>query len=976
MSIKVSQLGAATTTDANDLLYLVDVSEGTGGSKSITIENMRVSMQVGVQPLDADLTALSLLDGATKGDMIIASATNTWARHPHPGDPGTAFRALTATANQTLTWQNLGTAANHDASYFALAAHTHAYQLLDEDLTAIAALNSTGYLKRTGTNAWGLVTSIPWSDITGAPGGFTPVAHAVTHELGGADELELAISQITGLQTALDGKQPLADVLTQISAMSGTDAGVMVYDAGDTEWQKRIIPGSPNPSGYVTILGITAGEVEWVDVPLSSGVVGTGTVGRIPKYVTTGSIGNSKIAENISGSYVVSIVSTLASDVNLNFTHTAGVTDDYIITRMQPAYIHNIASICYGDETNNAVSKLSGGWLSGTTRKVDWTISRKYSGGTKYVSLDGAKDYESGSNAIVIGDTSTVSIGGLSSVARFTVMSGSETIAATDLLASTLYVANGNIISGGSVFCFGNASGCSLTLKGTNSSYSGLVSDLNLGLGGANRWCLRGYGGSYSVPLTLDFVFDDGAFEGAHLRLSASASGPIIGSTLTFSTTLSYSYEMASINSDGLIEGMQITPGTRAGTVDPKIYLVSTYNSGTGNLELYTNDALRLRVGRYGTVYCYTGTYDHTDTILNIGSTDNVNYYLKIGRYYDGTNSSFEIDTQGTGNFGRLYILRNHQAVDNYVVFGSDLTVGGTTIFGAGRFNSIYGNFSGGLHIAGPSLVTDSEYLDIGNQFQVNGYSAFVAGNTDGVLLGADKSGFDITDDHTKFGGLWGHSYDTDAVSVALLQYYTSGSIADIVIGGNHASAPSNRRCATTVRLEAVTDISHTAYDAYFELNGTTKRASLLGYYLRVQDPDDINKGVYLYSGGCYAIKVQAGEAMSAGHVVCIKQSGGADNKVWKCPTSGNENLYPCGIIMSDVSADAWCIMCIAGICYVKPESGVTATRGYALLASTSTAGTVSEIASQTTYYAQKIGNWLDTGSGAGVATRAIVHFC
>ena len=50
----------------------------------------------------------------------------------------------------------------------------------------------------------------------------TPVAHAVTHELGGSDELELAQSQITGLSTSLDSK---ADKVTTVSAGTGLTGG-------------------------------------------------------------------------------------------------------------------------------------------------------------------------------------------------------------------------------------------------------------------------------------------------------------------------------------------------------------------------------------------------------------------------------------------------------------------------------------------------------------------------------------------------------------------------------------------------------------------------------------------------------------------------------------------------------------------------------------------------------------------------------
>ncbi len=47
-----------------------------------------------------------------------------------------------------------------------------------------------------------------WSTLSGKPTSFTPATHAAAHAAAGADPLTVSISQVTGLQTALDGKQP------------------------------------------------------------------------------------------------------------------------------------------------------------------------------------------------------------------------------------------------------------------------------------------------------------------------------------------------------------------------------------------------------------------------------------------------------------------------------------------------------------------------------------------------------------------------------------------------------------------------------------------------------------------------------------------------------------------------------------------------------------------------------------------------
>jgi len=81
-----------------------------------------------------------------------------------------------------------------------------------------------------------------WDDITGKPSVFTPSAHASSHEDGGADALELAVTQITGLSSSLssiggslagkadttdarftDSREWTASTVSQAEAEAGTD---------------------------------------------------------------------------------------------------------------------------------------------------------------------------------------------------------------------------------------------------------------------------------------------------------------------------------------------------------------------------------------------------------------------------------------------------------------------------------------------------------------------------------------------------------------------------------------------------------------------------------------------------------------------------------------------------------------------------------------------------------------------------------
>lgn len=129
---------------------------------------------------------------------------------------------------------------------------------------------------------------------------------------------------------------------------------------------------------------------------------------------------------------------------------------------------------------------------------------------------------------------------------------------------------------------------------------------------------------------------------------------------------------------------------------------------------------------------------------------------------------------------------------------------------------------------------------------------------------------------------------------------------------------------------------------------------------------------------GGFWVRMVAGEALYRGEVVAsIQGAGGADGKVWKCPTSGNENDMPLGVVYADASANAEVWIVTSGIAYVLPLAAVTATRGYVITASTTTAGRVDQAATvpaAATHF-KEVGHFIDTGSGNGALTRAIVHF-
>lgn len=127
----------------------------------------------------------------------------------------------------------------------------------------------------------------------------TPLPHAASHGEAGTDAVTLAISQTTGLQTALDGKQPLDTDLTTIAGLTPTNDDVIQRKAG--AWTNRTmaelktdlaitssdvgaVPTSRTVSTTAPLTGggdLSADRTLGVDVGTAAGTVAAGDDARI-----------------------------------------------------------------------------------------------------------------------------------------------------------------------------------------------------------------------------------------------------------------------------------------------------------------------------------------------------------------------------------------------------------------------------------------------------------------------------------------------------------------------------------------------------------------------------------------------------------------------------------------------------------------------------------------------------------------------
>ena len=118
---------------------------------------------------------------------------------------------------------------------------------------------------------------VAWADITGKPSTFTPSPH--TH----------VIADTTGLQTALDGKQPLATVLTNTTAafttaqetkLAGIEALADVTDATNVAAAGAVMDGDFGSNGFMRRTAAGAYTTD-AAISLASQVTGNLPVGNL-----------------------------------------------------------------------------------------------------------------------------------------------------------------------------------------------------------------------------------------------------------------------------------------------------------------------------------------------------------------------------------------------------------------------------------------------------------------------------------------------------------------------------------------------------------------------------------------------------------------------------------------------------------------------------------------------------------------------
>jgi hypothetical protein len=119
-----------------------------------------------------------------------------------------------------------------------------------------------------------------------------------------------------------------------------------------------------------------------------------------------------------------------------------------------------------------------------------------------------------------------------------------------------------------------------------------------------------------------------------------------------------------------------------------------------------------------------------------------------------------------------------------------------------------------------------------------------------------------------------------------------------------------------------------------------------------------------------------AGTTIAKWNVLSYIQ-GGTNLQVSPTPISGNENDMPMGVAYAAATAGNPVWVWVSGICQVLPEAGVTATLGYIITTSATTAGTIVQAATApaaATHF-KEIGHFAESGSWAWALALATIHF-
>lgn len=365
---KLSQLtndAGYKTTDNNTTYNLGANASAANGNAAITLTGSD-----GTKPsVTIKGTGATTVTTDANGAVIVNS-TNTVYTHPNSGVTAGTYRSVTVNAQGHVTaGSNPTTLAGYGITDAAAKSHTHG----NADITSLDASKLTGTIdiarlpqgalercvvvaddtarfalttakvqqgdtvkvtatgkmyfvvddsklgKEAGYEVYtaGSATSVPWSGVTGKPSTFTPSAH------------NQAISTITGLQSALDGKAANSDFKGATADAAGAHGLVKAPAAGD---QGKFLKGDgtwgvPTDTKYNAATTSTAGLMSAADKSKLDGIAQNAN-----NYTHPTTAGNKHIPAGGSAGQILRWASdgtaTWGADNNTTYSKFKGATAD------------------------------------------------------------------------------------------------------------------------------------------------------------------------------------------------------------------------------------------------------------------------------------------------------------------------------------------------------------------------------------------------------------------------------------------------------------------------------------------------------------------------------------------------------------------------------------------------------------------------------------------------------------------------
>ena len=525
------------------------------------------------QPLDADLTSIAALATTVYGRGFLPLADAASARtyigaqvagsyESSLGNPASDGYLLSSTTAGVRSWAApYSHPATHPQSVVdsssgwittALSGKQAAgsYQALDADLTAISALSTTGFVRRTATDTWA-ASALVWSDISsGHPSVIAGTGLSGTGSI--ASNVTLSVAYGTAAGTAAQGNDSrilngqtaygwgnhasagyaLSSSLPVASSTTPSALGTATVGTGTT-WARadhvHAMPtasqvgaepalGNPGTSGFV-LSSTTAGVRSWValpSVPVSSVFGRTGAVvatsGDYSAYylgLTAQAADSAKLGGQLPSYYAT------ASSLN-NYLPLAGGTMTGPIGGMGRGGTDN------GKWLHQLATGVVGGISNGTNSVI---INRyAYSGFTGFVGSD--------SEFYGICNDHQYGVGGQLSI----ISGGSET--SIGFFVGTPFATPGGQRQAPLVGSWTSSNlTLSTALSGTSASFTARCSQAGYGIWDSGNLNWGGSGGSYGSATTM--ARSDHNHDSTYLALAGGTlTGPLGGTSATFSASL------------------------------------------------------------------------------------------------------------------------------------------------------------------------------------------------------------------------------------------------------------------------------------------------------------------------------------------------------------------------------------------------------------------------------------------------------